>query len=153
VEVVWFVLGLVLGAILGAVLGAWYTVIHKRPKLRVVGGGGGGGPGPGYYSNHVTVRNQPGLLGVRFGETAIFGKRLHKPIEHGFSFDRDPAKDCRAMIFDKETGDLISELCWRREGELSPWQRRVTIPSGESYYLALFARLDGEPTRYFVFAR
>jgi hypothetical protein len=97
------------------------------------------------------VRNQSGLLGLRLGETTIFGRPFHGQIERGFSFDREPAKECHGRIYDKATGDFIAPLWWRRAGTALGWQQGVTIESGESCELGLFARLSSEPTKYFVF--
>jgi hypothetical protein len=141
---------LVVGAVLGAVLGAWYSIYLRRPKLGITGGGGGGGPGPGHHRNHVTVSNRPGLPGIRLNETAILGWRIHGPIEKGYAVDRDAAKECRATILDKQTGRHIAPLWWRSRS--SEYSNTVTIESGQSYDLMLFARLDSEPLKYFVFA-
>ena len=72
------------------------------------------------------------------------------PIEKGYAVDRNAAKECRANIRDKQTGRHIAPLWWRSRS--SEYSNTVTIESGQSYDLMLFARLDNEPLKYFVFA-
>ncbi len=143
----------VVSLLLGAALGAWYTVYLRRPTLKVTGSGGGGGPGPGHHQNQIEIMNQPGLLGIRFGATIIFGKRLHGPVERGLTVDRNPANECRASLYDKKTGKHVAMLWWRSSHDPAPpLHPTVTLQSGQSATLMLFARLDDEPTKYFVFA-
>jgi hypothetical protein len=137
--------------VLGVVLGAWYGVYLKRPKLKVAGSGGGGGPGPGHHQNNVRVLNQPGLLGLRLSQSVILGKRIHGSVEKGLTIDRNPANECTASIHDKQSGRHIAPLWWRSTDPNAPWQIVVTMQSGEAFDLMLFARLDGEPTKYFPF--
>jgi hypothetical protein len=137
--------------VLGVVLGAWYTVYLRRPTLKITGGGSGGGPGPGHLRNHVRVINRPGLLGIRLGETILLGGRLHGHVEKGLTVDRNPANQCIANILDKESGRQVAPLMWRTSDANRPWQRIVTLNSGEEVDLMLFARLENEPSKYFVF--
>jgi hypothetical protein len=101
----------------------------------------------------VRVTNQPGLLGIRLSETVIMGRQMHGMFEKGLTVDRNPASECRASLHDKETGSHIALLWWRPTFDATArWQQTATIQSGESFELAVFARLDSEPTKYFVFA-
>ena len=144
---------LVLGAILGAIFSAWVSIYLKRPQLKIVGGGGGGGAsGPGYFTNHVRVENRPGLWGIRLEELTIFGKGRHRPFEKGITVDRDPARECVASIHDKETGQRITHLWWRSLANPGQLQASVkAINSAESWDLMIFARLNAEPLRYFIY--
>ena len=136
----------------GGFLGAWFTIYISRPKLMVGGsGGGGGGAGPGHSTNYVRIRNQHGFVGISIKQTIIFGKRLHGRIDKGLSVDRSPANECSASIRDKETGEYIASLWWRPLDVVDVAQSSVNIKSGEDYDLMLFARLNDEPTSYFVY--
>jgi len=122
----------------------------RRPKLAITGGGGGGGAGS-YHRNHISVSNQPGLLGIRLGDTVVFGRRLHGRFEKGLTVDRSPASECQANLHDRKTGQYIAGLWWTPTQGGAPWQRTLAIGSGGTVTLALFARLDSEPTKFFVF--
>jgi hypothetical protein len=130
-------------------MGAWYSYFIKRPKLIVSGGGGGGTVG-GIYHNSIMIENVPGYMGIRLSETIIFGKVLFYD-KHigGLIFKRDDAEKCSAMLYDKETGDFIRALWWQLPG--SAPNREATLSSGQSASLMLFARLDSEPLKYFVY--
>ena len=143
----------VLTLILGVLLGAGYTVYLRRPRLTVTGSSSGGGPGPGHHSNRLRVTNQPGLLGIRIKQTVVMGKQVFGDFEKGLTVIRDPAIQCQATIHDVQNGNRhIAMLWWRPLTEPDgDWDRTVTIQSGETFELALFARLDTEPTKYFIF--
>ncbi len=137
--------------IIGGIFGSFATIYIGRPKIVVSGGGGGGGPGPGYYSNFISVSNEPGFFGIRISETTILGKRIHNRIRIGQVFDRAPAHECRALIKDKSTNEVLGLLWWR---ELSNPQKAVqtlNLNSGEQAELIIFARLEGEQSKYFVY--
>lgn len=137
---------LVLGAALGAVTSTWHSYYVRRPKLRVIGSGSGGGS---FYHNRITISNSPGLLGVRLPETTIFNKNIHSDIEIGLPVDRNPARNCRAWLYDKETNRGIAQLWWQTiDGKMT---REVTLESGEQADLMLFARLKDEKRKYFVY--
>jgi hypothetical protein len=135
--------------ILGVFLGAWYTLFLTRPKLATDAIGGMGGPGPGL--NYAMIQNRPGLLGIRLRRTMIFGKPIHGNIEKGLTIDRRPAVGCSAGIVDKTSGQFVAQLWWQPENPGEPWRTAVTIESGESRNLMLFARTSEERTRYFIF--
>jgi hypothetical protein len=138
--------------VVGAVLGAWASLYIKRPKLTPTSGGGGGGATnrPGYWTNHVGIENKPGLIGINFGETVIFGKGLH--FEKGVTVERDPAREIIASIYDKETGERITHLWWRSVDNPGTVRASVkVINSAETWDLMLFARLNSEPLRYFIY--
>jgi hypothetical protein len=139
---------LLVGAIVGAVVSVGYGLFLKRPLLEVSGGGGGGGPGPGHHSNYVNIRNKPGLFGIHLNPTMVFGWRVHRNINWGFVISREPATGCSATLYDKSRRSPVG-LSWRRnDGSFS---QIVDIESGQSVNLMLFARLDSEPLRYFIF--
>ena len=141
--------GLVAGVILGALVSTWFRYYITRPKLVVVGGGGGGGAGPGFHVNHISVRNPPGIFGLKLRETIILGWRLHPSVEWGLVLERTPAHECRASLYDKETNKFVKQLYWRTsEGKFVDV---VTISSGHSEQLYLFARKADEKLKYFVF--
>ena len=145
------IITLLVGAVLGALLGRWYGVYQSRPVLTIIGSGGGGGPGPGYHVTHARLQNRPGLVGLRLNDSA-FGRRLHGFIERGLPVERNPARECSARLHDKQTGEFIAPLWWRRPEASVPWQISTDLASGEEAELMLFARLHEEPTRYFPFA-
>jgi hypothetical protein len=130
----------------------WYSVYLARPKLALAGGGGGGGPGPSFHEHFVQVTNQPGLLGVRLRETIIFGRRIHGALSRVLPFERRAATECRAWLHPKEGGSTAVPLWWRSSDDRRRCVQSVTIGNGETYELPLFARLDSEPSRYFIFA-
>jgi hypothetical protein len=139
--------------ILGALLGVWFTVYLTRPMLRVTGSGGGGGAsGPGYYTNYASITNSPGLMGISIKPTVLFGKRVHGRLEKGLTVTRNPAEECIANIHDKETGEFIAPLWWRSVDDPDRVVRTVSIKTGEAISLMLFARLNSEPLRYFIYA-
>ena len=144
------VIGLLL-LLIGAILGAVLNVYFKRPKLAIAGGGGGGGPGPGFRRNYITILNESGQFGLNIRETVILGKRIHGRIDRGLVFDRLPARECRARIYDKKSGEPIKGLWWRVPNTSSCFVQEMTLNSGERAELMLFARLNDEPSKYFVF--
>lgn len=138
---------LTLGAVLGAFASTWHSYYVRRPKLQVTGGGSGGGSS--FYTNHITISNSPGLLGLKLPETTILGINIHRHIEMGLVVDRNPAHRCSAFLYDKETNQSIKPLWWRAsDGKMT---REVTLKSGESASLMLFARLSNEQRKYFVY--
>jgi hypothetical protein len=136
--------------VVGVVAGAWFNNYLKRPKLVLTGGGGGGGPGSGYRS-HVSISNRPGLFGLGLSETVIFGKRLHGRFEKGLTIDRNPANECTAAIYDNQSGRYVAPLWWRLPTEPDRMYQVVTVPSGTTFDLMLFARLDAERSTYFIY--
>lgn len=137
--------------VIGGLIGVCLDSFIKRPKLVINGGGGGGGPGPGFHQTNLTVMNDPGLLGIRLGDTRIFGKPIHGYILKGIVFDRIPAHECRALLYDKKTGEFVSMLWWRTRDEPPQMVQTVTLHSGETIDLLLFARLDSQRSKYFVY--
>lgn len=139
--------------ILTLLLGVAFSVFLRRPRLQLTGSSSGGGPGPGHHSNRLRVTNQPGLLGIKLKQTVVMGKRIYRDFEKGLTVIRDPAIECRATIHDADDGNRhIAMLWWRPLSDPhADWERTVTIQSGETFELALFARLDNEPTKYFIF--
>ena len=134
--------------VVGTLLAAGFGIYLKRPTLRAVGSGGGGGQQ--FHSCRVQIRNVPGLFGIRLGETVLFGRILHRPIDKGLPIDRNPAKDCAAWIYDGE--QALTTLWWQSRNTRDAWQQRTTLESGDAAELVLFARLHDEPTQYFIFA-
>lgn len=142
------IIGAALGAAFGALTSTWHSYYVRRPKLQVTGGGGGGGP-HSLHTRHITIRNSPGLLGLKLPETTILGIHIHRNIEMGLVVDRNPAHQCRALLYDKETNHPIKPLWWRTsDGKMT---QEVTLKSGEQASLMLFARLGDEPRKYFVY--
>jgi hypothetical protein len=82
-------------------------------------------------------------------ETTVLGINIHNHIEIGLVVDRNPAHKCRAWLQDKETNQTIKSLWWRTSG--GQLMQEVTLGSGESASLMLFARLNDEQRKYFVY--
>ena len=136
---------------LGALLGVRTTHHVVRAKLRVGGRGGGGGQGPGFHRNYVGIRNEPSMIGLRLGETIIFGKLILPRIERGMVVARNAAHECTAQLRD-ENGEHVAVLWWAvDEGSAQRYRRTVTIGNGETANLMLFARLHDERFKYFPF--
>jgi hypothetical protein len=74
---------------------------------------------------------------------------LHRRIQIGLIVERSPARECRAYLYDKETQQFISQLWWQLpDGSVADV---VTISSGERAEVLVFARLDSEKLKYFVY--
>ena len=134
--------------LLGAVLGVWGTYYVIRPKLQVVGGGSGSDGR--FHTNRVTIRNEPGFLGIRLSPSVILGRRIHSGIEWGFPVHRNTADQCMAHLLDK-SGKHITALWWRSSQEPGAFANTISISEGQSVNLMLLARLSEEQLRYFVF--
>lgn len=145
------VASLVVGTIFGTIASTWFSFFIQRPILQVVGGGSGSGGSltPRTRSNHITIQNSPGIFGIRLGETTIFGRQIIPPIQWGLAFDRKDAAQCRAWIYDSDTKRGIRPLWWQtRDGKMV---QEMTIKSGETGNLFVFARLEDEPGAYFIY--
>ncbi len=142
---------LLLGSLIGAFVSFWLEVFVKRPKLIINGSGGGGGQGPGHHKNYVTIYNEPALFGIKISNTTILGFQLHGHIEKGLVIDRAPAQECSAFIFDKETNEFISQLYWKDENDHNVSYTTITLNSGKRAQLMLFARLNSEESKYFIY--
>lgn len=136
--------------LMGVVLTSLFDFYLKRPKLIVSGGGGGGGSQniQGITKRYVRIKNNPGLFGVALGETKIFGKRIFNRIDKGIIFDRNPAHECRADLYYKQTKQIVAPLVWEQNGNLS---QSVTLNSGEDASLMIFARENSELLKYFPY--
>jgi hypothetical protein len=146
------IISLIIGALLGAFLSTWHAYWVKRPILHIYGAGGCGSSGLGFHTNHITFTNPQGLLGWRIRESVIFGIRLHRHFEVGLVIDRSPAHECRAFLFEKKNNQIIKQLTWRIKGtQGSYYKDMVTIESGQQADLMLFARLNQEKNKYFVY--
>lgn len=143
--------GLIVGGLLGAFLASLFDFYIKRPKLVIAGGGGGGGPKniEGFTECHVTVKNEPGLFGIAFRETVIFGKKIHGNFDKGIIFERNPANECRAFLIDKKSGQIIAPLIWRQLG--GSLSQSITLNSGEQASLMILARKNSELLKYFPY--
>jgi hypothetical protein len=117
---------------LAIVVGAFFNNYIKRPKLtHTGGGGGGGGQAPGFYSNHITIANSPGFLGIRVGETVIFGMRILPPIPAALLIERNVAKECRAWIYDASENRAMTILWWQVKS--GPMVQSVTAAKNGSH--------------------
>lgn len=147
-DIMSLIIGAILGGIVGTLMSAWYGYYLRKAKLVVNGGGSGGTPG-GLHTRNISVMNTRGFIGFRLPETIIFGKMMHRSFQlGGLIIDRDPVQDCRAHLFDKQTGDAIRPLWW--QGRDLKMTQVFTIKSGENANLMLFARFDEHPMKYFV---
>jgi hypothetical protein len=152
VDDIWVRVGfLIVGLLLGAPVGLGFGEFVRRPKLKANGSSGGGGPQYG-YSNAMHFTNAPAFLGVAGAQTIIFGRRVHGPFAVGLPISRHAATDCRAFLHDRETDEFVASLWWRvhRSGTIE-YEDTVTLGTGESGELMLFARQDQDATEYFPF--
>jgi hypothetical protein len=138
--------------IVGALLGVLFTVYLARPRLKVRGSGSGGGTGPGYCTSYAHITNLPGLMGVRLNQTVLFGRRVHGQLEKGLTIMSTPAEECMASVYDKKTGEFIAPLWWRSPSDPGRVVRTVSIKCGEYAELMIFARLNAELLRYFIYS-
>ena len=144
------VASLLIGAVIGAPLGFWFSSFCQRPRLDWDGtSSGSGGPG-GWAQINVRVTNRPGFVGIRLGETTVFGRRLHAEIECGWHIERGPARDCAAFMYDIESGDCIP-LYFRDPARPEAFANGITIQSGRKKDLLLMAHQNGD-FGYFPFA-
>jgi hypothetical protein len=74
---------------------------------------------------------------------------IHRHIEMGLVVDRNPAHQCRAWLYDKETDHAIKPLWWRTSDR--KMTQEITLKSGEFADLMLFARFGNETRKYFVY--
>ena len=131
--------------VISYIFGLASTNFLQRPKLTISGSGGGGSQ----HEFNVNLENRPGRIGINLNETIIFGKRVHGLIKIGPSFDRRTSYECFGTIMDNDTGDIISQLTWRvADGTL---KRKVTLESGQSANLLIFAATDDDPGKYFIY--
>jgi hypothetical protein len=137
--------------IVGAILGAFIAIFVARPKLMITGSSSGGNSSG--HRNALQITNRPGLMGVKLGQTIIFGKRIGRGFEKGITIERTTANDCVARLYDKESGEFVSILHWlpmSDESKVMPIS--VDIKSGKNANLVLFARRGSEPLKYFVYS-
>ncbi|HVS79059.1 MAG TPA: hypothetical protein VHD84_02085 [Candidatus Saccharimonadales bacterium] len=92
----------------------------------------------------------PALLGLRMGQTIIFGHKIHPPIQKGLTLERTEAKECTAEILDKRTKKHLAPLWWRVL-DSDRMVSTVDIPSGKNAELMLFAQKDENSARYFIY--
>lgn len=147
-----FVLGLdptsiLIGAALSALIGLWLDFFIKQPKLERSGSGSGNAPG-NTKQNRLTFRNKVGWFGINIAETRILGLRIHPRFRKGLTFDKHPARDCRATLFLKDTGESVGQLWWDIDGDKV--DDKVSIESGKQASLILFCRKKDED-HYFVY--
>lgn len=134
--------------------GAWLSAAAglslTRPKLALAGGGGGDVLDPGFRAHFVRVENQSGVMRVPLKETVIFGRQIHGAFFRGIPFERRAAVDCRAWLSAKDDPRPVP-LWWRSMDDPRRCSQSATMRDGEQYELLLFARLNSEPSRYFIF--
>lgn len=133
---------LVPGALVGTLVSTWYHFFLHRPKLQVCGSGSGS-------TTHIDLWNEPGLFGLILPETTILGRVIHGRKEFGHVVERNPANQCRAWLYDKESNRAIRPLWWRTSD--GNFTQEVSIKSGEQVSLMVFARLAEEKRKYFVY--
>lgn len=138
---------IIIGAVVGALISAWFEFFIKQPKL--VRNGSGSGVAPGQMKqNSVSFINTVGWLGVNVPESRILGFRIHPSFRRGLTFEKSPARDCRAILLVKDTGESVGQLWWTMgDGRV---ENRVTIESGAQASLLLFCRKADEES-YFVY--
>ena len=137
----------ILSLVLGTVASTWYGYYIKRPKLRT--SGSGSGSDREFYKNRIHVQNVPGLIGVRYGDTTLFGFQMLRGREFGEVIDRNPAHHCSASLLDRQSNEHICNLWWC--GPDRKISQEITLKSGESTELLLFVRRMSEPLKYFPY--
>ena len=136
---------ILIGAIFSALLGLWLDFFIKQPKLQRNGSGSGG---VGFKTNRLTFGNKVGWFGINLPESRIFGFRIHPNFRKGLTFDKHPARDCRAYLYLKSTGESVGQLWWEIDGNQT--DDKVTIESGKQASLVLFCR-KSDDEHYFVY--
>jgi len=130
------------GTLAVILLGLSITWGVRRPKLRLIGGLFG------ESEVGANIRNQPGLLGVRFRPPS-FGRWRPFPDEvrpFGIPVERIPAKGCHALLYSDQAAEPIG-LMWEHydgtEGasvRSATTRERVTLADGEAQRLMILAR-------------
>jgi hypothetical protein len=132
-------------------LGAITTVYIKRPKIGVSGGGGGGSGAPdGFQTNNIRIRNMPGRVGIKIGQTVLFGIRLNRSHWFGLPVEREPAKGCMANLYD-ENGAHIAPLWWRDPENSAKRKITMDLDSGQEADLFLFAQRNDDVPNYYPY--
>lgn len=136
--------------ILGILLGGWYTIFLKRPKLsKNIGSVGGGGFSQKHSTIGAVIHNEHGLIGFDLRPNTIFGRPINSYRRIGLPMERETAKKCMAVLYDRQSGESLGQLWWQLpEGKMS---LTTSIESGESATLMVIARLGEEQDQYFIF--
>ena len=136
-----------IGAAVSALIGLWLEFFIKQPKLERNGSGSGSAEG-NTKQNSLTFSNKVGWFGISIAETRILGLRIHPRFRKGLTFDKHLARDCRATLFLKDTGENVGQLWWDIDG--NKVDDKISIESGKQARLILFCRKQDED-HYFVF--
>jgi hypothetical protein len=143
----------VITAVLFYLLGVASTVYLKRPKLAVVGSGHSGGGGPeGFQVYNISIRNNPGHLGMKIAPTVIFGRRVHGQHWFGWPVMREPAKVCTASLYD-DAGNYVAPLWWRDPSNGANVKIVLDLDSGEQADLFFFAQRNDDVPNYYPYER
>ena len=133
------------------ILGAVTTLYVKRPKIEVSGGGGGGSGAPtGFQTNNIRIRNTPGRIGVKIGQTVFLGFRLNRQHWFGFPVMREPATGCMARLLDEKKAHM-AQLWWRDPENHSKRLTTVDLDSGKEAELFLFAQRNDDVPNYYPY--
>jgi hypothetical protein len=131
------------------VLAVAFNEYIRRPKL-FVSGGGNSKVGP-HTLVFVSLRNEPSFLGVRFGETILFGHILHRGVNWGLTIQSNPAK-IPAGIQDLDSNSNSGPgLVFRDPGKPDAYTQIVTLASGESAQLGILATGEQACSTYYYF--
>ncbi|WP_290698634.1 hypothetical protein [Amphritea sp.] len=136
---------ILIGAVFSALIGLWLDFFIKQPKLQRNGSGSGGTP---FKQNRLTFTNKVGWFGINLPESRILGLPIHPSFRKGLTFYKHPARDCRAILYLKSTGESVGHLWWDTHG--NEVDDKVTIESGKNASLMLFCR-KSDDERYFVY--
>ena len=128
---------LLLRGVIGRLLSTWHSYYVKRPKLKLIGMGGAS----------IRVSNVPGFFGLAFPHTVVLGRLLHGDKELGLPIDRDPARDCTAVLYDKETGQHVANLYFQVTDDTT--RSTVTLDSGNSANILIFNRAETDRSTYY----
>jgi hypothetical protein len=135
------------------ILGAITTLFIKRPKIEVSGGGGGGSGAPtGFQTNNIRIRNTPGRVGMKIGQTVFLGFRINRRHWFGFPVMREPATGCMARLLDDNKAHM-AQLWWRDPENNSKRLTTVDLDSGKEVELFLFAQRNDDVPNYYPTSR
>lgn len=133
----------VLGAFIGLFLGEYV----RRPNIRVDASGAGLTPA-GFSVVTITITNTPGRAGIAIGQSILFGRTIFRGRQWGPPITRSPALVSASLLNDKGQGVglLLESLAapGRFDGQ-------VKIENDGHARIYLFARLESEPDRYFIY--
>jgi hypothetical protein len=144
------------GAAIGTIGGYLFNAYRSSPNLRIEGAAGGApfrveldGTPEEMTLLRIFVRNSPRFTGIRIPLIQVDGRFRFPSFRKGYLMPVLPAENCRARLYDYESGDFISDLYWG----ISDNRRELTtdLPSSSGATLYTFARIVSDHPRYFTY--